>query len=282
MAHNIIPLIPKHTVYVEPFAGGASVLFLKPFPPVTSSHHYREVINDTNRLVYNFYKQLRENGQELAEKISLTPFSERCHIDSKEICKNPEGHSDIDRARAFFVNINMNFANNLNGGWGRSVFGKNDSYTWYTKIENLNRYLNRMQGVYISDTDAVKCIKQWDSPQTFFYCDPPYVGTDQGHYSDYTQDNLDELVDTLKNVCGSFILSGYDNSGYPDSWERFEFKASCSAAGGKRENIRERTEVVLRKITEHQVRPEIEKLYSSPAFSCFAGGERKQLELFER
>lgn len=61
MAKNIIPLIPQHTVYVEPFCGGATILFKKPWPNVTNTHHYREVINDLdNNLIY-FFKTLRDN-----------------------------------------------------------------------------------------------------------------------------------------------------------------------------------------------------------------------------
>lgn len=29
LAKEILPLIPKHTCYCEPFAGGAAILFLK-------------------------------------------------------------------------------------------------------------------------------------------------------------------------------------------------------------------------------------------------------------
>lgn len=49
MASKIIPYIPKHTVYVEPFCGSATILFKKPWPNVTNTHHYREYINDTNK-----------------------------------------------------------------------------------------------------------------------------------------------------------------------------------------------------------------------------------------
>ena len=167
----------------------------------------------------------------------------------------------------------MSFGGQLNCGWKGGVFGGNSGYSWYTKIDNLNRFLNRMQGIYISNTDALKCIKQWDSPQTFFYIDPPYVGANQGHYSGYTQEDLDKLIDLLQTIQGSFILSGYDNKNYPKNWEKFEFAAYVSSSGVGTTNIkdkskkaentgdRKRTEIVMRHITTKKVRPEIEKIY---------------------
>ena len=284
IATKIIPLIPKHTVYCEPFAGGASVLFMKPWPSVTNSIDYREVINDTNLLVYTFYQQFRDNTEELVKRISLTPYSEKDHAESIIICKNPEKYEPVIVAWAFFVNINTSFSKTLSNGWGRAVFTSNLSYTWYSRIENCFKLLNRMQGVHISNVDAIKCIQQWDSPQTFFFIDPPYVGTDMGHYKGYTQDDLNLLIATLKNIDGSFILTGYQNNSYPADWETYYIKTVNSASGkGKAGNNRnksematdlgdrEREEVILRKLSNKALRPEIQKLYDSGKFDCFTG-----------
>jgi len=48
MVKDILPLIPKHHVYCEPFAGGASVFFGK--KPANIN-----VINDINGHVVNFW-----------------------------------------------------------------------------------------------------------------------------------------------------------------------------------------------------------------------------------
>ncbi len=58
MSRHILPLLESipHTVYVEPFAGGAALLFAKERRKITDKSHYREVINDTNNLVVNFYR----------------------------------------------------------------------------------------------------------------------------------------------------------------------------------------------------------------------------------
>ena len=269
MAHNIIPLIPKHTVYCEPFCGGASIMFKKPWPDVTNNHHYMEVINDIDGDLINFYRQLRDNGEKLTRLLQLTPYSEYEHREAKT--KNYEGLSDIERARRYFININTSFSKTLDSGWGRAKFGNNLPIGFKNKVDNLSKFIERTKGLYISNTDAIKCIKDWDSPQTFFYVDPPYVRTDQRHYSGYTEDNFKDLIEALEQCQGSFLLSCYPNDLCPNDWERFEFEATMSASIKKADKNKKRVEVVYKRLNRVPVREEIQKLYDSGKFDCFTG-----------
>jgi len=54
-------------------------------------------------------------------------------------------------------------------------------------------------------------IKRHDCEEAFFYLDPPYVDSNQGHYGGYTQQHFDELLECLSNVKGKFLLSSYPN-----------------------------------------------------------------------
>jgi DNA adenine methylase len=282
MAHNIIPLIPRHTVYVEPFCGGATVFFQKPWPKVTNANHYREVINDHDKHLINFYQRLRDDGEELVRRIQMTLHSEAEY----QIAKELEIEDPIEAARRYYVNVQQSFSHKLNGGWRRSVFGRNEAAIWANKISGLPTYVARMASVHIACNDALKIIKQWDSPQTFFYCDPPYPGTDCGSYKGYTLDNFRELVSTLDNCQGSFLLSNYDQPiEMPTDWERFEFEATVSSRGrgcydrskkvDESAQNRKRTEVVWRRFNRVPVREEIQKLYNSGAFDCFASPQER-------
>ena len=278
MSSNIVPLIPQHTVYVEPFAGGAAVFFAKPWPKVTSNQHYREVLNDKDQRIINFYQQLRDNGQALCDKLQLTLYSEAEH----KLAKDLNCEDKLEAARRYYINSQQSFAKRLNAGWSRSVYGRNSAATWANKVNKLPEYIDRMASVHITCDDALKIIKQWDSPQTFFYCDPPYPNADQGHYSGYTIQDFQALVDTLKDVQGSFLLSNYDQpqATIPPDWERFEFEATASSrrrVGYDRskkmdesEQNRKRIEVVWRRFNRVPVREEIQKLYDTGAYDCFA------------
>jgi len=205
MAANIIPLIPRHTVYVEPFCGGAAIMFMKPTPDIENSNNYTEAINDIDGRLVNFYRQLRDNGDELVRQMELTPYSEEEH----RIAKDLDCEDKVEAARRYWLNVQQSFAHKISAGWGRSVFG-NVGATFANKVARLPQYLARMRKVIIANTDAVKFIEQFDSPHTLFYCDPPYPGTDQGQYKGYTVKEFQRLVETLSNIQGSFILSNYD------------------------------------------------------------------------
>lgn len=279
MASKIVPLIPKHTVYVEPFCGSATILFAKPWPHVTNVSHYREVINDTNKNVVNFFRQLRDNGDELAKLCTLTPYSKTEH----EISKNFQCDDSLELARRFFVNINQAFNSKMNSTWNTTVTTKNHPATWMKKNSRLLQAAERISQVYIENDDALAIIQNWDSPQTLFYCDPPYPNCDQGHYRGYTQNDFDELITALNQCQGSFLLSCYGFDA-PNHWEKFTFDAYCSCdgqgtTGSNRDKTkaatnlgnRKRTEVVYRVIRGENVRPEIQKLYDSGKFDCFQG-----------
>src|SRR6476660_959956 len=64
----LLPLLPECHHYCEPFAGSAAVLLNRTPSPV-------ETYNDLYGEVCNFFRVLREQGDELTRAISLTPFS---------------------------------------------------------------------------------------------------------------------------------------------------------------------------------------------------------------
>ena len=293
LASKLISLIPKHTVYCEPFAGSVALLFRKPWPKVRDKHNYREIINDTNGHLTNFFIQLRDNGEELCRRLSLTLYNEKEYQRAREL----DCEDKLEAARRFFTNIQQGFGNKINSGWGRGIFGSHEAVSYMNSVNQLPEYVNRMRSIHISCVDALKCIQHWDSPQTFFYCDPPYPNTDQGHYKGYSLDDFHELVDTLDKAQGSFLLSCYDTDKMqvPSGWERFEFKTTCSVSNKGKVNAdktrkatkeelgnRSRIEVVYRRGSRIAPREEIQKLYDSGDFDCFvdvgySSGRRRDL-----
>lgn len=197
---EILPLIPEHIQYVEPFTGGGAVFFAKP-------KSKNEVINDIDSRVANFYRVAQNKFPQLQEAIMATLHSEENHARSMEILKGTND-SDVDYAWAFWVQTNMSFGHKIYSGFrfsesgeGKNTANKRDNFT--------EAYMERLREVEIFQRDAVELIKLKDSPNTFFYCDPPYVSSNKGHYKNYTMENFVELLETLAQIKGKFLLSSY-------------------------------------------------------------------------
>lgn len=235
---EILPLFPNHVQYVEPFLGGGAVFFAK-----KKSKH--EVINDLNSYVTNFFRVCQTKYEEISLMIKGTAHSEIEYKRSKAILKEGKG-TDVELAWAFWVQTNMTFCNqmykgfafNENGSWSKSIANKRDNFT--------PKYLERLRDVEIFQRDAVELIKMKDSKNTFFYCDPPYVSADCGHYKGYTKENFVELLETLKNIKGKFLLSSYPEPELMDyrnehKWYQKDLKAAI-AVDGKRTERKYKTE----------------------------------------
>lgn len=68
MASRIIDLFPPHDTYIEPFFGSGAVFFAK-----GPSRH--EIVNDIDGSIVCFFRQLRDNLDELERVCALTPYA---------------------------------------------------------------------------------------------------------------------------------------------------------------------------------------------------------------
>lgn len=268
LASRIAPLLPPHTVYVEPFTGSAAMLFAEGRPIVTNCHDYREVINDQNGHIINLFRVMQDpaSAAVLIERLRWTLYSRSEYIRARELLLGhlPGDHDRIERAWACFVVLFQGFGAQLaRGGWSYSMFGRNMTSRWCERSghEHLEEVTERLRHVMIEQEDALSCIRRWDTPQTCFYLDPPYPGTNQGHYQGYTQAQFEELVGLISQIEGSALLSCYENATVPPEWERFEFDMAMTAGnkrGGK--PCGRRLEVVWRKPARAAMRPELERV----------------------
>ncbi len=209
----LLPLLPECLHYCEPFAGSGAVLMNRDPSPV-------ETYNDIDGEVVNFFRVLRENKDELIELIALTPFSRE---EFALACELDPDLTNVERARRFYVRarqVRTGLAQTASiGRWANC---KNTSRSgmsgvvsrWLGGVEQLDFIAERFLRVQIENRPATNIIKLYDSKETFFYCDPPYIHETRGDSKAYgfEMDNQMhiELAEVLNEAEGMVALSNYD------------------------------------------------------------------------
>lgn len=225
----LLPLLPECHHYCEPFAGSAAVL-LNRGPSLV------ETYNDMDGEVVNFFRVLRDEKQALIEAIGLTPFSR----EELYVALSTNGHpiSNLERARRFFVRARQTRTGLAQtSSLGRWANCKNTSRAgmsgvvsrWLGSVEALPGIALRLLRVQIENRPAVEVINLYDSPNTLFYCDPPYIHESRGDSKAYgfEMSNVEHqtLAKTLHACKGKVAVSGY-RSELMDTlyqgWQRFD------------------------------------------------------------
>jgi DNA adenine methylase len=228
LANIILGLIPPHRIYCEPFLGGAAIFFAKEPSKV-------EIINDTNGEVINFYEVLKRDFPALEREIEISLHSRKQHHQAQVINQNPDMFDRIKRAWAIWMLGNGSYGCKLNGGFGYDRIGTTSKKLDNKRADFTVEYANRLQKAQIECCDALRIIRSRDAKDAFFYLDPPYVGSDQGHYDGYSQEDFDALLEVLKGIQGKFLLSSYRNKALTDyagrnSWHSLELKMAKTMA----------------------------------------------------
>lgn len=211
IANWIVGYIPKHDVYVEPYAGSLAVLFNKP-------RCHIETVNDLHGEVVNFFKVLRDNPEELKQLIELTLYSREEYDSSYQ-----ETDNEIERARQFCVRCWMGFgcANLYHNGFksGQQSNSPNPAKAWAEFPEIMIQAAERLKGVQIENLQAIELIKRYDTPDVFLYIDPPYLhGTRKNYLYKYEMEDIEheELLKELVKHPGKILISGYESDLYND------------------------------------------------------------------
>jgi DNA adenine methylase len=204
---QIISLLPKHTCYVEPFAGAAWVLFGKPPSDV-------EVINDIDQELVTFFRVIKQKPEEFIqsfelELVSRAEFERLASLDAETL-------TDIQRAHRFYYLIMAGWGGELkyprfqtsisDGGHGNRLIG-----ALKTLKERITPVYDRLKTVIIENLDWRVCIDRYDRANSVMYIDPPYPdnGVNYAHNMRDWEEHR-ELAKRLHKAECKWILSSYD------------------------------------------------------------------------
>jgi DNA adenine methylase len=205
LASWILDHVPDHECFVEVFGGAAGVLVNK--DPDASTV---EVYNDRDGDIVQFFEVLRDQSDELTEWLDTVPYSRAIHGDWAHTFYHGYRPSDpIERAGQFFF---LRYAQWGGGYDSQNGFGtskvSNSATSYQNKIDRLSEFADRFGDVVVENLDWHDVLSKYDSAETVFYLDPPYVGKED-YYLVNTIDH-DALVTALGELDGRFVLSYSD------------------------------------------------------------------------
>jgi len=229
LAARIIQRIPEHRCYCEVFAGAAWVLFRKEESDV-------EIINDINSELVTLYRIIKLHLDEFIRYFRwiLTARDEFERF-KKE---SPETLTDVQRAVRFYYLLKMGFASKIpHPSFGLSLT-KQPGLNLLRIEEELSAVHLRLARVYIENLSFKRMIERADRPNTFFYVDPPYYGSEDSYGKGYFQrDDFKVLEEILRRIQGKFLLSINDVPEIRhifDGYHVEEVRTSYTVSGGHR------------------------------------------------
>lgn len=213
----LIPLFPLGEYhFIDCFCGSGNVGLNVNYPLVT--------MNDINSDVYNLFMVLRNNKEELLEKLYFTPFSrEEC-----EACVNMDNEniSAVEKARSFYVRCQIGYGANGSQNKHKGVgfeweIQKKRFYkvnNWNLRLEKLPDIIDRLRHIQITKMDFFDLYKRQNKKGNILYLDPPYVLSTRKSKKRYKHETDDKfhfkLLEIIQDSRAFIALSGYSNDLY--------------------------------------------------------------------
>jgi DNA adenine methylase len=210
LADRLLPLFPKHQCYVEVFAGGAALFFMRPMPAET------EVLNDINGELINLYRVLQHHLEEFVKQFKWALSSRQ--VFEWEKMKRPETLTDIQRAARFFYLQQHAFGGKVHGQNYGTVTQGPAAPNLIRIEENLSAAHLRLSGVNVENLTWRACVDRYDRPHTFFYMDPPYWKT-EGYGVPFPYEEYVDMAAVMRSIKGRAMVSIND---HPDIRQAFD------------------------------------------------------------
>lgn len=232
LAKRIVSWFPPHSIYVEPFFGGGSVLFRKPRSAI-------EIASDLYADLTAFWRIIQHEAdyRTLSNALLSTRNSQ---VEYDRCRRNFESCTErIERIRQFFVLTQASFNGAFAAGWSRPSRPA-DRRVFHNKIHRFPAANLRLRDVQIMNAHFCDVIPMYNAPEVLIYCDPPYRhevrGAKDRHMHEMSDADHLALLDLLTTTKSMVLLSGYDDGSlYRDElrdWKRLEFTVPRHATRG--------------------------------------------------
>jgi DNA adenine methylase len=188
-----------------------------------------EVYNDLSGAVVNFFKVLREYPEKLINAIELTPYSRLEHKLAWEQSEDP-----IESARRFYVRSWQSFGSATSKTSGDTGWRTQKSTSRASAIKSFNDTAHlwdiaaRFKIVQVEQDEASKIIKRYDTPDTLFYLDPPYLFSTRSdkagraYHHEMSDAQHIALAEQVRAIKGMVIISGYESPIYDELYRGWD------------------------------------------------------------
>lgn len=233
LADRIFPLFPRHSCYVEPFAGGAALYFLRQVPAEV------EVLNDVNGDLVNLYRVVQHHLEEFVRQFKWA-------LSSRQVFKwlqetRPQTLTDIQRAARFYYLQQSAFGGRVDGQSYGTATTQPPGLNLLRIEESLSAAHLRLSNTYIEHLSWQDCIRRYDRPHTLFYCDPPYWQT-EGYGVPFGFEQYEEMAQVLGMIKGKAIVSLNDHPDIRRVFSAYHIETTditYTVGGGKGAEARE-------------------------------------------
>lgn len=256
LASWVIGFFPSHRVYTEAFGGAASVLLRKP-------RVYAEIYNDLDGEIVNVFRVLQDPAQaaRLRALVELTPFARGEFKRAYE----PPTDDLVEQARRTIIKSFMGFGSSAIHGRSRGMrtrastwrgpatgfrsnsnrSGTTPAHDWANWPDSIPTFVERLRGVVIEETDALKLLATHDRADALHYVDPPYVRATRSRQRKRKSEYRFELDDdehrllaiALHGLQGYVVISGYACALYDELYADWERHDRAALADGARRRI---------------------------------------------
>jgi len=241
LAKEIQQYFPPHKIYIEPFFGAGGMFFNKPKAD-------RNILNDIDCDVYNLFELIKENPNELKEKLSLTPPCEMLF----NIWKNKTEEDSVWAAVRFIYLSNFGI---FGGVSTMQVSSRNHKKRALENFDKTIEFLKDITTIFLNSDfrnmfSKISFSEENNNKNTFIYCDPPYLGTNDNYSHSFTEQDSIDLFDCLEKTGCKWAMSEFDNTFILEQAEKRNLNVIYI---GERQNLKNRRTEIL--VTNYKTNP---------------------------
>ncbi|ENX46659.1 MULTISPECIES: DNA adenine methylase [Acinetobacter] len=201
LVSQLIEKIPEHECYVELFAGGAALFFMR------EKQSKVEIVNDINGELVNLYRVVQHHLEEFVRQFKWAIISRQMFEWLK--AASTDLMTDIQRAARFYYLQHTAFGAKSSGQtFGTATTSKASSFL---RIEDqLTEAYYRLSGVTVENLSWDECLLKYDRPHSFMYADPPYWKL-AGYGMEFGLDQYQRMAELMKTCQSKIMLSINDH-----------------------------------------------------------------------